>query len=183
MTDSTACSERGAGAHADRLAIPGAALTGGPEPALAEDALVDHAEDGAVRPGQRDQRAEQRTPDHERLGAIDRIEPPHELGIQALAGELLAVDAVLRIGRADQRAQDLLGLAIGDRHRAGVGLALDRDWRPIVLAHHRAGRVRQAQGELDEFRGRLAASGHVRRTAARGPVTAAAPGWCESERR
>ena len=43
-------------------------------------------------------------------------------------------------------------LAIGDRHRAGVGLALDGERRAVVLAHHRArrppgaGRTRRSSG-------------------------------------
>ena len=93
-----------------------------------------------------DQRAEQRAPADERLGAVDRVEVPDQLGIRALAAELLALDAVVGIARADQLAHRALGLAIGDRHRAGVGLALDRDRRAVVARDDRGRRIGQAGG-------------------------------------
>ena len=137
---------------------------------------------GRPRPGQGDQGAEQRAADDERLGAVDRIEVPDELGVQALARELLAVDAVVRIGRADRVAQHLLGLAIGDGHRAGVGLALDGKRRPIILADHRAGGIREPGRE---------AAGTPRRAPPRSwlgvrrarPVQGNGAGSFESERR
>ena len=43
-----------------------------------------------------------------------------------LGAVLLAEDAVIRVGGLDQLAHPRLGLAVGDRHRAGVGLGLDR---------------------------------------------------------
>jgi hypothetical protein len=91
--------------------------------------------------GQGDQRAEQRPAGDERLGAVDRVEHPHELGVQPLAAVLLAEDAVGGVGRGDQLAHGGLGLPVGDGDRAVVGLGVDRDRRAEVAALDLAGAV------------------------------------------
>ena len=89
-----------------------------PDPALVQDRLVDQAEHRPAPTRQRDQRAEQRPAGDERLGAVDRVEHPDELGVGPHGPVLLAQDAVLRVGRLDQLAHPRLGLAVGDGHRA-----------------------------------------------------------------
>ncbi len=75
------------------------------------------------------------------------IEHPDELGVDPVAAMLLAQDAVVRVGRRDQLAHGGLGLLVGDGHRAGVGLGLDRDRRAEVAALDLARTIRQPVGQ------------------------------------
>jgi hypothetical protein len=79
---------------------------------------------------------------------------PDELGVLALGAEFLALDPVLGIAGADHLPHCQLGLAIGDRDRAGVGLALDRDRHAIIAADHLPRDIGQAPREGQEIFGR-----------------------------
>ena len=90
---------------------------------------------------ERDQRAEQRPAGDERLGAVDRIEHPDELGVDPVVAMLLAEDAVVGMGGGDQLAHRRLGLAIGDGDRAVVRLGLDRHRAAEIATLNLAGTV------------------------------------------
>ena len=65
-----------------------------------------------------DQSPEERLPSDERLGAINRIENPAEVGLFAYAAELFTVDAVGGELGLDELAHRRLRIPVCDRHRA-----------------------------------------------------------------
>src|SRR4051812_35449119 len=83
-----------AGANLDRPAVQrgGRAVT---DDKLLQHRLVDAAEDGLAAAEQTDERAPEWDAGDESLGAVDRIEHPHELGVGALVAVFLADDAVV----------------------------------------------------------------------------------------
>ena len=126
------------------------AEAGHAQPALAADGLIDDAQHGRAAVQQRDQRAEGGQPRDEGLGAVDRVQHPHVLGVRPLRAELLADDAVLRPAGGDQLAHGRLRRPIGDGDRAGVGLRLDLQALAEVGPDSRAGDVGQLLGEGPE---------------------------------
>ena len=116
-------------------------MAGGADPALARDRLVDDAEDRPARMGQGDQRAEQGHAADEGFGAVDRVEHPDELGVLALAPELLADDAVSGKARAYQPPHCFFHGAVGHGHRRQVGLVVDFYVLAKIRADRRSGRV------------------------------------------
>ena len=150
--------EVGTGPHPDRGPVEGARLRRGRRPSARRDALVDDAEHRPAVTQQADQGAEGGPADDESLGAVDRIEAPHQLGLAMLAGELLALDAVVGKPRPDQVAHDALGLAIGDRDRALVGLVVDRDRCAIVAAAEPRPPDRRVRGRMRDSRPSTAAA-------------------------
>ena len=73
----------------------------------------------------------------------------------ALGAVLLAEDAVGRDSAAGSARASALGLAVGDRHRAGVGLGVDRDRRAEIAALDLAGGIGQRVRDAS-MRGRRA---------------------------
>ncbi len=71
-----------------------------------------------------DERAEQRHTAGVRERAVDGIDDPAPPGRAGLHAELLADDAVVRIGRLDAQTYELLGLAIRDGDDRAVLFAL-----------------------------------------------------------
>ena len=63
--------------------------------ALAQERLIQQADDASATVLQRDQRAPGRHAGDERLGAVDGVDDPGEAGIRALVPVLLAEDAVV----------------------------------------------------------------------------------------
>lgn len=74
---------------------------------------------------QRDQDAGHGNAGKKRLGAVQRIQHPHELGVFAHRRVLLAGDTVIGVGALDKFSQPTLGLAVGLRDRAAVKLDFD----------------------------------------------------------
>src|SRR6185437_15418418 len=134
-----------AAARLDRLAVEARRPALAAQPALGEARRLDDPHDGALALHERDQRAEQREAGDEALGAVDRIEHPGELAL-ALGGKFLAADGVRREGRADHAPHDGLDVAVGDRDRAAVALALHRQHGAEVLPRDAARGV----GELPD---------------------------------
>ena len=81
---------------------------------------------------ERDEHAVERHAADERVGAVDRIDDPAVARVAIVAAEFLADDGVIGKARVDETPQQLFRLAIGDRHRRPIGLALDRDAGLIV---------------------------------------------------
>jgi hypothetical protein len=83
------------------------------------------------------ERAPERHALHERPRAVDRVHEPAPARARPGLAELLAEDAVLREVALDPRAHDLLGVAIGARHRRAVGFRLHVE--PAAEVLHRLG--------------------------------------------
>ncbi len=111
----------------------------------------------------RDQDAGHGNAGKKRLGAVQRIQHPHELGVFAHRGVLLAGDTVIGVGALDKLSQTTLGLAVGLRDRAAVRLDIDRQWPAEVTAMDLAGRIGKPIGELDELDGAVFQGGHPER--------------------
>src|SRR5205085_991553 len=80
-----------------------------------------------------DEDAPQRHAAYERCGAIDRVDDPAPAAAAGGLRKLLAGDPVLRERGGKLGADRLLRAAVGDRHRARVGLVLDRELRVAVV--------------------------------------------------
>ena len=116
--------------------------------ALAQNRLIDDAEDGLTFVAQADEGDVKRYAGKERLGAVDGIEYPAILGIDVLGPELLAENAVIRIGLLDGRAHLALGFLVGDGHRRAIGLDFDVGGDTGVRRNQDpAGDVREFLGE------------------------------------
>src|SRR3546814_16357660 len=90
--------------------------------ALAERRHADDAGDRTARLQHCHQHAEEGRARDEGLGAVDRVDHPEEIPLQALAAILLAKNPVVRIARGDGLTQVRLGLAVGNRDRLFVRL-------------------------------------------------------------
>jgi len=113
---------------------------------LAEDRLVDAAQDGLPLVKERDQGAEEGDARREGLRAVDGIDNPDERGFWPLGAELLANDPVGRVPCCDQVAHQLLGAPIRGGHGGLVGLQLHLEVRfPEVGAYEIAAQL----GKLD----------------------------------
>ena len=112
---------------------------------LAEDRLVDGAEDGLAVMKERDQGGEERHAGDERFGAVDGIEDPDEFGVGVFVAEFFADDAVGREFFGDPTAEELLGAAVGERDGRGVGFGFDGEGR---VAEVRTNEVTAFVGEL-----------------------------------
>ena len=121
--------------------VEGRGAPGNPDPPLARDRLVDDAEDRTSAAHQRDQCAEQRNPANKRLRPVNRVQDPDELGILPHTAEFLADDAVLRESCLDQRSHLFFGGPVGRRHRAQIGLVVDREGLAEIWANDLPRRV------------------------------------------
>jgi hypothetical protein len=72
-------------------------------------------------------------------GAVEGIDVPAELGVEAVAGAFFAEDTVLGKDFAEARADELLAGAIGDGDEVGVALVLGLDALREELGEARAG--------------------------------------------
>ena len=102
---------------------------------------------------QRDQDSERGDPGEERLGPVQRIQHPDELGVFLHRRVLLTGNTVIRIGLLDELAQDAFGVPVDRRDGAAVGLDLDLQCLTEVATMDLARRIDQPIGELDEFFG------------------------------
>ena len=154
VQDNSASAERRAGPAA-RRAAERAAETGGPaggaDPALAGDALVDHAQDrGRRRPA-----APISVPNTGRPVMKARVPSIGSSTQRSRAcglsqPELLAENAVLGKALRQHRAHRLLGGAVGDGHRAAVALEVGREPGAEQRADDRAGDVGRGLGGADQ---------------------------------
>lgn len=92
---------------------------------LAEDGLVDGAEDGLAVMEKRDERGEERHAADERFGAVDGIEDPDEVGVGVFVAELFADDAVRGKFFGNATAEELLCATVREGDRRGVGFRID----------------------------------------------------------
>ena len=88
---------------------------------LLQDRLMNRAEHRLSVVQQCDQGAPQRHTGDERLGAVDRVEHPHELRVGTIFAKFFANDAVGREFFCDERAKQLLSPFVGGGHRRIVG--------------------------------------------------------------
>ena len=96
-----------------------------------------------------DQRAEQRHPAHEVVGAVDRVEVPADAGVRVAGPEFLADDAVRRERVGDSCPQLLLDPAVGLGDEGPVGLRLDDEVAAERTQRDRVGRVAQLEGKFE----------------------------------
>ena len=110
-------------------AADGAAVEGGgravAEHELAQNGLVNAAEHGLALVEEGDECAPKRDAGDERLGAVDGIEHPDELGVGVLGAKFFADDAVGGEFCGNEPAQEFFGAAIGGRDRGGIGFGFD----------------------------------------------------------
>ena len=93
---------------------------------FADEGLRHHAGHGVAFVGQPDQRAPERDAGDEGARAVDRVDDPDMVARHVLRTELLAKYAVAGMLGADQRADRLLGLAVGLGHRVEAAFQLVR---------------------------------------------------------
>ena len=125
---------------------------------LAEEGLVQHADDALSAVLQRDQRAPGRHAGNERLGAVDRVDDPGEAGIWPLVPVFLSEDAVAGARLFDQRADRGFGLAVGHRYRRVTGdvvLVLNRQRLPEMAQDDGTRRIRKLMYQREIFAPRL----------------------------
>ncbi len=103
-----------------RLAVQRRLLPHRADPALADDRLVDDADDRPTIPHERNQRAEDRPTGDEAACAVDRIEHPGPWGVGPNRAIFLADDAVRRAKSLDDVAHRDFGGLVGLGHRRGV---------------------------------------------------------------
>ena len=120
----TSCASTG-GACPARALVPGG-LAGRVEQ-FADEGLRHHAGHRVALVRQPDQRAPERDAGDEGARAVDRIDDPDMVARRVLGAELLAEYAVAGILGPDQRADGLLGLAVGLGHRIESALQLVGD--------------------------------------------------------
>lgn len=132
------------GAAADGTVVEGG---GGvvAEDELAEDGLMDRAEDGLALVQERDERGEERDSGDEGFGAVDRIEDPDEFGVGVFGAELFADDAMGGEFFGDAVAKELFGAAVGEGDGGGVGFRFDGE---SEVAEVRTDEVAAFAGEL-----------------------------------
>ena len=111
--------------HAARVAEVALRLPA-PE-ALAGEGLVHEAEQRCAVPEEADKGAPQRLADDEGAGAVDRIDDPAIVGLGPARAELLADDAVRRMGVGDRLSDGGLGGNVrgGDRIEQGAALVVN----------------------------------------------------------
>ena len=125
---------------------------------LAEEGLVQHADDALSAVLQRYQGAPGRHAGNERLGAVDRVDDPGEAGTWPLVPVLLSEDAVAGAGLFDQRADRGFGLAVGHRYRRVTGdvvLVLNRQRLPEMAQDDGTRRIRKLMYQREIFAPRL----------------------------
>ena len=72
-------------------------------------------------------------------GAVERIDVPAELAVEALAGSLFAVDAVLGKGRAQPAADESFAGAVGFGDQVDVALVLGAHATVVEVAQQGSG--------------------------------------------
>ena len=96
------------------------------------DRLIDRSDYGATLIKERDERRKKRHPGNKGFRAVHRIQNPDKFGVLAHAAIFLPDDPVFGIARLDDFADAFFGIAVGERYRGGIGLALDFDLGPVV---------------------------------------------------
>ena len=95
--------------------------------ALAGEGLVHQAEQRCPVPEEADQGAPERLADDEGAGAVDRIDDPAIVGLGPARAELLADDAMRRVGVGDRLSDGGLGGNVrgGDGIEQGAALVVN----------------------------------------------------------
>ena len=114
-----------AGAGLDQFSLERRRQTLAADPALSCRRDINDPQHRRAIAQQCDQGSKQGGAANEGLGAVDRVQGPDVLGIHTHAAIFLAGDPMVGIACLDQRANTGLSLAVGDRHRAFVGLVED----------------------------------------------------------
>ena len=83
-------------------------------------------------------------------GAVKRIHVPAELLVEALAGSLFAVDAMVRKGLAEPCSEKFFDRAVGDGNEVDIALVLSLDATGQVLAQARASLPGNGRGGRNE---------------------------------
>ena len=126
----------GNAAHCERPAVEAGATAAFGPGQLAVDRRARDAEHQLAALQQRDLRREHGVLAHERLGAVNRVDQPDELGIERARAGLLAMEAVMREALLQHGADRALGcnIRIGDRRL--VRLHCDAQVAAIHAADH-----------------------------------------------
>ncbi len=111
---------------------------------------MDDAQDGATVVQQGDERTEQEAAADEVLGAIDRVQRPHVLGVRMVASPFLADDAMRWELLRDELAHHLLGFPIRYGDRACIGLMLDAELGAEVTLDYLRASLGQRLGKGDQ---------------------------------
>src|SRR5262249_46266219 len=110
----------------------------------------DRADDALAVVLEADEHSVERYPADERRGAVDRIDDPAPAARTGVLAEPLPEHAGLRKGGGGLGADQRLGAAVGDRHRARVALGLDREaLRAEVLEREPAGALDGANRDVE----------------------------------
>ena len=95
------------------------------------------------------QRPEQRHAADEVVGPVDRVDVPAHGCVARLGPVLLADQAMVREGVVEPLADAPLDGRVGLRHEGAVGLGLDDEVAPEVVARRHVGLVARSLGELE----------------------------------
>ena len=129
--------------------------------ALAGEGLVHQAKQRCPVPEEADKGAPQRLADDEGAGAVDRIDDPAIVGLGPARAELLADDAVRRVGLGDRLSDGGFGGDVGgsDRVEQGAAFMVNGEARPEMRQYDRTSTVGERVGGGEEG-GEIGGAGH-----------------------